>query len=206
MKTQNQQYGLAYDLAPYNVLTPEAFPDRKSQVYNLVLLSRETATNSSLYSEKAHFQVGANATDCVLEINSHFGHWQNDSFCLELNQTPIIALNLTNETNASFWLAVRFYDNQTGLPLVQKQIMLYYAGTNQSVTTDSEGQATASFSYAKTSSVVRAVFLTDFETKSASAILVLPARMPDFFTNLFYIVMALLVAYLLYQLARRLLK
>lgn len=205
LKTQNQQYHLAYSLAPYNILTPEAFFDSKIQSYNLVLLRRETAANATIYSEKTHFQVYANSTNCTLEINSHFGAWKNDSFCQELNQTPIIALGLANLTNNSFELKVRFYDNITGTPFAGKNISLTYAGITQTAITDSLGEATVQFNYTKTTSLVKAVFLTDFQVKSASAILVLPAREPDFFVYLFYLVISLLVAYLLYKLTRRLL-
>ena len=205
LKEQGRQYNLAYGLAPYNILTPEAHPSPKTQIYNIVPLSREI-NRSANYSEKTHFQVGTSNLNCTFEVNSHFGSWKNGTFCPELNQTPVIALNLTNRTNSTFRLEVRFYDNVTSFPLAQKQITLYYAGANQSITTDSNGKAYAQFNYTPTTSTVYAEFLTDFETKSARAVYIIPGKEPDFFASLWYIATALLIAYLLYQLARRLLK
>ncbi len=205
LKVKNREYDLAYGLAPYNILTPAAHPNRKAQIYNIVPLSREI-NETTIYSEKTHFQVGTASLNCTFEVNSHFGSWQNGTFCLELNQTPIIALNLTNGTNSTFQLEVKFYDNVTSSPLAQKQITLYYAGKNQSITTDSLGEAYAQFNYTPATSTVYAEFLTDFETKSARAIYIIPTKEPDFFSALWYIATALLIAYLLYRLARRLLK
>jgi len=205
LKEQGRAYNLAYGLAPYNILTPEAHPSPKTQIYNIVLLSREISRSAN-YSEKTHFQVGTDNLKCTFEVNSHFESWKNGTFCPELNQTPVIALNLTNRTNSTFRLELRFYDNVTSFPLAQKQITLYYAGANQSITTDSNGDAYAQFNYTPTTSTVYAEFLTDFETKSARAIYVIPGKEPDFFTSLWYIATALLIAYLLYRLARGLLK
>lgn len=202
LKIQNTQYRLAYSLPPYNILTPEAFEDRKMQEYNSVVLDRQN--NGS--SEKIHFQVNTNSVNCSLEINSHFGAWKNGSFCKELNQSPIIALGLVNRTNATFILNLSFYDNISGLVLAGKQISVSYAGTKQEVRTDRLGQAMAQFNYSKTNSLVRAEFETDMQTKSARAVFIIPPQEPDFFSYAEYFFVLLLSVYLFYRLIRRLLQ
>ncbi|VVB58653.1 Uncharacterised protein [Candidatus Anstonella stagnisolia] len=204
LRIQSMQYQITYSLPPYNILTPEAFEDKKVQDYNIVVLGRQTGTNASATSEKIHFQVNANGINCSLEVNSHFGVWKNSSFCRELNQSPIISLRLANRTNSTFTIGLRFYDNVSGLALVGKQISVSYAGTMQEVVTDGLGQAVTAFNYTKINSLVRAEFETDFQIKSAMAVFILPPKEPDFFSYALYLFALMIIAYLLYRLARRL--
>ncbi|VVC03594.1 Uncharacterised protein [Candidatus Burarchaeum australiense] len=170
-----------------------------TQIFHIDL----TVLPIEFYGDKTHYQVSADKVNCSLEVHSHFESWNYGDFCGELNQTPVIKLELLNSTNETIEVKATFYDNETNESLTGKKLMFSYAGQNQTVETDEFGEAFANFAYSPVTDIVYAEFLTDFQTKSAKAILILPPREPGFFETLWYWFVVLLVAYLLYTLAKR---
>ena len=110
---------------------------------------------------------------------------------------------MASRTNSTITIGVRFYDNQTGNPLVSKNMSLSHGNQTLSVVTDQNGRAAASFAFNPNSPIVTADFQTDFITKSAKAQLAIPVDFSYSFDYLFYLAALLLVFYLLYKFARR---
>ncbi|MFA5105330.1 MAG: hypothetical protein WC506_00020 [Candidatus Micrarchaeia archaeon] len=204
IKFKESGYTLSSNYTPYNAITPQANqPPNSIEFYGLALLSRERNYSNSTRFERIHFLAPAEALNCSFDFYGHFSHVHMDDFCLLDNQTPVISLLMASRTNSTITIGVRFYDNQTGNPLVSKNISLSHGNQTLYVLTDQNGRAAASFAFNPNSPIVTAVFQTDFITKSAKAQLTIPADFPYSFDYLFYLAALLLALYLLYRYARK---
>lgn len=204
IKFKESSYKLTSNYTPYNAITPQANQSPNSiEFYGLAILSRERNTSNSTRFEKIHFLAPAEALNCSFDCYGHFTLFHQSDFCHIDNQTPAISLLIASRTNSTITIGVRFYDNQTGNPLVSKNISLSHGSQTLSVVTDQNGRATASFTFNPNSPIVTADFQTDFITKSAKAQLTIPVDFPYSFNYLFYLAALLLVLYLLYKFARR---
>ena len=178
---QSQQFGLSYDLPPYNVLTP-AFTDiNRTQTSGLSLLSQA--------NETIHVLAKVQAPDCQLGQDSPFTNNTNESACA-YNSTAQPVINLTTDTpvNLTFQANATFYDNSTGAPLVGEVIIFAYGNQTQSNVTDDNGSVSAVFNYSRGTNLVSARFDTDFQTKSAVAVAVIHSPEPWFLVNWGWIV------------------
>ena len=134
-----------------------------------------TLQNSAIYRyEKLHIIVPTKSLNCSLDFYSHFAHTRAD-ICYFSNETPTIALNLSNRTNTTITIQLHFFDNQTNSSYANKQILLTYTNQTINLTTDQDGNAETTFNYSKNSPFVFAEFKTDLETKSEKATLPIPA-------------------------------
>ena len=204
IKFKQSGYALSSNYTPYNAITPQANqPPNSIEFYGLALLSRERNTSNSTRFERIHFLAPAEALNCSFDFYGHFSHIRMGDFCHLDNQTPTISLLMGSRTNSTITIGVRFYDNQTGNPLVSKNISLSHGNQTLFVVTDQNGRATASFAFNPNSPIVSADFQTDFITKSAKAQLTIPVDFPYTLDYLFYLAALLLTFYLLYKYARR---
>jgi len=156
--------------------------------------------------EKIHFLAPVRSLDCRFDFYDYFSHENESGVCYFDNQTPIINLTLSNRTNTTIAIALRFYDNQTNAPYAVAKIRLWHGNQSLFVLTDANGNAQASFDYAPNSPIVFAEFKTDLRIKSAKAQLAIPTEFPFTLADLFYLAALLLVFYLLYKLAKRWIK
>jgi hypothetical protein len=224
-------YRLSYNLTPYDVITPQANQTPNDfEFYGLAILSRESKTlsganlsaylngsiiasklaqagitlqNSAIYRyEKLHIIVPTNSLNCSLDFYSHFAHTRAD-ICYFSNETPTIALNLSNRTNTTITIQLHFFDNQTNSSYANKQILLTYTNQTINLTTDQDGNAETTFNYSKNSPFVFAEFKTDLETKSEKATLPIPAEAPFGWDYLFYLLAVLLILFLLYKFTKK---
>jgi len=151
---------------------------------------------------KVHFVAPTNSTNCTLIINSHFGSQNYSDFCRNPNQEPTINLSISNSSDNSFTVRAFFYDAITASPLVQKGINFTYGNETVIAETDQDGIAFATFQRTN-SNLVKAEFLTDFETKTAySYIYVQPIFPISQETCVFSLGLLISIA-ILYQLLRK---
>jgi hypothetical protein len=199
--TDGMQYSLKYDLPPYNVLTPQASKSpTRNRFYGLAVLELQ---NVSPYGEKAHLLIPAADLNCSLEIASHFRIDNYSDICNLTDQLPILNVSISNRTNEWFTVKIYFYDNSTGLPLADKEIIATYANQTAKVMTDVAGSAIVLFDYSQTASTLTAEFKTDLETMSAIARLVIPSKPLDLGTKFVIAILIVLLSWLFYRLVKR---
>ncbi len=178
LEIQDSEYKLEYNLTPYNPLfVASNASTRPLQTHELSILAMESGNES----ETIHFLAPAPELNCSLEITSHFQKIVTSDACF-FNQTqqPVLNLTVVTASTASFTALALFTDNSTNSPLTSKNLSFSYGNQTQSVQTNSEGIARATFNYSYGTNLVYVEFKTDFETKSARAYAVVPASSPDF--------------------------
>ena len=227
IRIKESAYKLAYNLTPYDVITPKANQTPNDlEFYGLAILSRQSIVSSNLSAylaanesviaskleiplngvyrfEKLHIIVPTDSLNCSLDFYGHFTHTRTENICYFSNETPTINLTLANRTNTTIKIHLHFFDNQTNLSYSQKQILLTHANQSLNVTTNQTGEAEATFIYSKNSPFVSAEFKTDLETKSAKAQLPIPAEQPFTTQDLVYWIVLLLALFLFYKLAKK---
>ncbi|MEW6584210.1 MAG: hypothetical protein AB1442_01215, partial [Nitrospirota bacterium] len=155
------------------------------------------------YGVKAHVLVPTNSLNCSLNLHSHFRTQEYSDFCILTNQTPVLNLSIANRTSDWFTVKVEFYDNLTGTPLANKEIIVRYGNQTETVTTDSTGAAFLTLDYSPTSSTLSAEFRTDFQTKSANVRLIVPSPPLEIWDKVVTAVIVVLFAWFVYRLIRR---
>lgn len=197
-------YKLKYEHEPYNIITYEAIKkEDKTQSYAVSLLSENTTKNNSTIYSKIHV-LAPYSGKCSLEIVSHFEKYIYDDFCTITNEEPKINITLLDKTADKITLEILFYESTTGEPLIGKEMILFYGGIEKKVKTDDEGKAVVEFDFSNHNSIVKAVFITDLETKSTQKIYVIPNEELDLLEWIVYSIALLFSLSILYNFSRRL--
>lgn len=152
--------------------------------------------------DKINFLAPAAAINCTLEVYSHFETDNYPNLCKNPSQQPKINLSIENITNSSFIVKAVFYDELSNVSLQDKKINLTYGSSSQVLVTDAQGSVTAQFNKTNANKVW-AEFITDFETKSASAEILLPVQFALDYATALYLVGLAVAAYLSYLFLRR---
>ena len=166
-------YRLGYTLDPYDVLVWESMPAYEDTTVKNGIIEKNIEDRNSSY-EKTHFLLNSDKQSCDLEITSHFTSQFFPNFCNITTNKPIINLTANNGT-----VSVFFYENSTKKPLANKNISLFYGGNSTNLITDSNGKATKTITDYEKGGPIKASFETDMETKSASAVIIVPAKQPE---------------------------
>jgi hypothetical protein len=152
-----------------------------------------------------HFVAPTNSTNCTLIINSHFGSKNYSNFCRNPTQEPTINLSISNSSDNSFTVKALFYDTITNRPLVQKGINFTYGNESIISETDQNGMAFATFQRTN-SNLVKAEFLTDFETKTAYSYIYIQPIFPISQETCVFSLGLLICIAILYQFLRKAIK
>jgi hypothetical protein len=203
IRTKGVDYQLRYSHEPYNVLSYEAVrKNNATTVYGASILYENRTENASNTSQMIHALIPY-SKDCTMSFKSHFNNSILHNFCNLTNGTPILSINLTNQTNDTITLEILFFDNSTNSSIPDKEIVISYLGLEMRKITDENGKIKIQFPYSESNKNVKASFMTDFQTKSAEAIFIVPGNLPDLNDQIFYTIVFLLILFLLIKLVKR---
>ena len=200
--TKSVDYRLKSAYAPYNILFYEIVGhNNRTYLQDASLFYDNQTLNGTNITRKLN-AILAYSDDCSLTFASHFNIYTIPKLCNITNETPVLNLSIENRTNESISLLAHFYDNQTGVPFVDKDITIHYGSSEQTVRTDSQGNGRLNMPLIG-NRVVMAEFITDLKNKSAESFLFIPEEVPEPDGNFWTAIIALLSFSTLYKLSTR---